>query len=150
MAFRSSGNPRDHHIEQRIEPDHGRDRDHHAVRCCLPDAFGSTRHRQTLVTGNQSDQKPEEHRLKQSDDDIADNQARHHGVEISVGNQIQCAQEINAEPISAATTESTDRQGIRKAIATSRGATRKRNGPIPIASIASTSSETCMVPSSAV
>ena len=52
--------------------------------------------------------------------------------------------------MSAAMHESTERQGISEAIATNRGATRNRNGPIPIASIASTSSETCIVPSSAV
>ena len=50
----------------------------------------------------------------------------------------------------AATLEMTLRQGIRAKSASIRGATRKRSGPMPIASIASTSSETCIVPSSAV
>src|SRR5438093_613585 len=50
----------------------------------------------------------------------------------------------------AATFETVDKQGIRKKSASIRGATRKRSGPIPIASMASTSSETCIVPSSAV
>src|SRR5947199_152228 len=50
----------------------------------------------------------------------------------------------------AAMFETVDRHGIKRKRARIRGATRKRSGPIPIASMASTSSETCMVPSSAV
>ena len=43
-----------------------------------------------------------------------------------------------------------ERHGMRRKSASNRGATRNRSGPIPIASIASTSSETCIVPNSAV
>src|SRR4026209_1740615 len=50
----------------------------------------------------------------------------------------------------AAMFETMARQGISRTRASIRGGTRKRNGPMPMASIASTSSETCMVPSSAV
>ncbi len=46
--------------------------------------------------------------------------------------------------------ETTTRQGIRSTTARMRGETRKRSGPMPMASIASTSSATVMVPSSAV
>ena len=57
---------------------------------------------------------------------------------------------MRADPKRPAITEQTERQGIRTVIAINRGATRRRSGPIPIASIASTSSATCIVPSSAV
>ena len=46
--------------------------------------------------------------------------------------------------------ETVDRHGMRKKSASIRGATRKRSGPMPIASIASTSSDTFIVPNSAV
>ena len=50
----------------------------------------------------------------------------------------------------AAMLETTLRQGINAKSASIRGATKKRSGPMPMASIASTSSDTCIVPSSAV
>src|SRR6058998_3777704 len=50
----------------------------------------------------------------------------------------------------AARFETVDKHGISRNNASIRGATRKRNGPMPMDSIASTSSETCMVPNSAV
>jgi len=50
----------------------------------------------------------------------------------------------------AAMFEMVERHGIKKNSASIRGATRKRSGPMPIASIASTSSDTCIVPNSAV
>ena len=50
----------------------------------------------------------------------------------------------------AARLETTLKQGIKAKSASIRGATKNRSGPMPIASIASTSSDTCIVPSSAV
>jgi hypothetical protein len=50
----------------------------------------------------------------------------------------------------AAMFETVDKHGISRNNASIRGATRKRSGPMPMASMASTSSETCIVPSSAV
>src|SRR5438552_811879 len=49
----------------------------------------------------------------------------------------------------AATLETTERHGMSANNASIRGATRKRSGLIPIASMASTSSDTSIVPSSA-